>query len=78
MILVLRLVVGVVTAGVAYVGLLFALFALGGTECDRGECNFVGEAAVDDVWRWVIGFGLITLALTAGYSAARAIPPRKS
>ena len=69
--LVLRVVVGLSTAAAVYAGLLFLTLAVGGTECDRGECNFVGEVAADEVGRWVLGLGFIALALTLGVTAAR-------
>jgi hypothetical protein len=69
--LVLRVVVGLSTAAAVYAALLFLTLAVGGTECDRGECNFVGEVAVDEVGRWVLGVGFIALALTLGVTAAR-------
>lgn len=40
-------------------------------ECDRGDCNFVGEVAVDEVGRWVLGLAFIGLAVTLGITAAR-------
>ena len=69
--LVLRVVVGLSTAAGVYAGLLILTLAVGGTECDRGECNFVGEVAVDEVGRWVLGLGFIALAVTLGVTAAR-------
>jgi hypothetical protein len=69
--LVLRVVVGLSTAAGVYAALLFLTLAVGGTECDRGECNFVGEVAVDEVGRWVLGVGFIALAITLSVTAAR-------
>ena len=51
--------------------MLFLTLGVGGTECDRGECNFVGELAVDELGRWVLGLAFIGLAVTLGVIAAR-------
>jgi hypothetical protein len=67
----LRVVVGLSTAVGVYAALLFLTLAVGGTECDRAECNFVGEVAADEVGRWVLGLGFIALALLLGVAAAR-------
>jgi hypothetical protein len=71
--LVLRVVVGLSTAAAVYAALLFLTLGVGGTECDRGECNFVGELAVDELGRWVLGLAFIGLAVTLGLIAARAV-----
>ena len=68
--LVLRLLVGALTAGFVYAALVFLTLALGGTECDRAECNFVGELAVDDVGRWVLGLTFIASAVVLGAAVA--------
>ena len=71
--LVFGVVVGFFTAAVVHAGLLFLTLAIGGTECDRSACNFVGEAAADEVVRWVLGLGFVALALALGATAARSV-----
>ena len=69
----LRVVIGLVTAAVVYAGFSFLTLVIGGTECDRGDCNFVGDAAADDLGRWLFGVGFLAVAVALGVSAARGI-----
>lgn len=43
----IALVMGLLVAAVVAFGLAIAVFALGGTECDRGACNWLGESFAD-------------------------------
>jgi hypothetical protein len=65
---------GAVVAAFALVVLWgFALLA-GGTECDRGECPWLGEALVDHPLAFWLGF--LAVALAAGAAVARLLWPR--
>ena len=71
--LLLRVVIGLVTAAVVYYGFALLTLAIGGTECDRGDCNFIGDAAADDIGRWLFGLGFLAIAAALGVTAARGV-----
>jgi hypothetical protein len=71
--LLVRFAVGLVTAVGVYVGLAFLVLAIGGSECNRGDCNFIGDAAADGSGRWLIALGLVAVAAALGVTAARSI-----
>jgi hypothetical protein len=54
----LALIGGFVAAAVAWVGLSILLLVVGGTECDRGECNSIGEFADEHGAIVIVAFGL--------------------
>jgi hypothetical protein len=68
-----RVVIGLVTVGLVYLGLALLTLAVGGTECDRGDCNFVGDAAADGSGKWVLAAAFLAVAIGAGVTAARAL-----
>jgi hypothetical protein len=70
----LRILVGLLTAVAVYYALALVVLVIGGTECDRGDCNFVGDAAADGAGPWVFGLGALAVALGVGLVAARRVP----
>jgi H+/Cl- antiporter ClcA len=75
-----RTLVGVV-AGVATVVVVYLLLAaltllIGGSDCDRGACNVVGEAAAHDVWRWLLAAVYLAVGVAIGFMVARQMRPR--
>jgi hypothetical protein len=69
----LRVAVGLVTAAVVYLVLAATIIAIGGSECDRGDCNFIGDVAAGGTGRWLFGLGVLAVAIAVGTAAARAI-----
>jgi hypothetical protein len=69
----LRIVVGLVTVPLVYLVLGYATLAAGGSECDRGECNFIGEPAADGTGRWLFALGYLAVAVAVGITAARSV-----
>jgi hypothetical protein len=69
----MRVVVGLVTIPLVYLLLAFGTLALGGSECDRGDCNFIGDAAADPSGRWLFALGFLVVAVAVGIMAARSI-----
>ncbi len=68
---ILRVLIGVLTAALVYAGLVLAVAVFGGTECDRGSCNFIGEIGGHPTGRWVLGIIFVGLAVAAGVRVAR-------
>jgi hypothetical protein len=64
-------VVGTAAAGLTYMGIGLLLLMVGGTECDRGECNAVGEFI--DEHRVIAGVAVGLIALMAGAITFRAV-----
>lgn len=72
---VLALIAGLVTGAVAFAVLVYLMFVLGGTECDRGECNWFGEAIDENgAVAAIVVYGLV---VAAGVMAARAVLRRR-
>lgn len=67
----LAVVAGLITAAAVLALLILLTFVLGGTECDRGECNWLGEARDEN--RAVAGIVIYGLVLAAGFMAGRAV-----
>lgn len=64
-------VAGLLAAAFTGVVILAFAFFFGGTECDRGECNWLGEAVEgNNVLVGIVAYGLM---IAAGVMAARAI-----
>lgn len=66
-------IIGVVTVGLVYLGLALLTLAVGGTECDRGDCNFIGDAAAHSSGKWLLAAAYLAVAIGMGVSAARAV-----
>jgi H+/Cl- antiporter ClcA len=64
-------VAGVATVVVVYLLLATLTLLVGGSDCDRGACNFVGEAASDDVGRWLLAavYALVGVAAAVWLTA---------
>lgn len=72
---VLAVIAGLLTGAATFAALVFLMFVLGGTECDRGECNALGEAIDENgVVTAIVIYGLVLLA---GVVAARAALRRR-
>jgi hypothetical protein len=71
--LLLRVVVGLVTGAAVYFGLAFLTVAIGGSDCDRGDCNFIGDAAADGSGRWLLALAYIAVAVGLGVTSARSV-----
>jgi hypothetical protein len=56
-------VAGVATVAVVYLLLAALTLLVGGSECDRGACNFVGEAAAHDVGRWLMAAAYVAVGV---------------
>jgi hypothetical protein len=69
--LLLRVLVGLVTAAVVYLSLAFLTLAVGGSDCDRGDCNFIGDAAANGTGRWLVALGFLAVAVVLRARAAR-------
>jgi hypothetical protein len=68
---VLRVIVGLATAAAVYFGLAVITLLIGGADCDKGECNFVGEAVADGTGKWLIAVAFLAVAAALGIRAAR-------
>jgi hypothetical protein len=69
----LRFVVGLVTIPLVYLVLAFSTLAVGGSDCDRGDCNFIGDAAAGGTGRWLFAVGFFVAAVAVGITAARSV-----
>lgn len=69
--LILGAVVGLITAAVCWWLLAVTVLVLGGTECDRGACNGLGEFASAHQIVTALGMGAVALTVGAlvGWSA---------
>jgi hypothetical protein len=63
--------VGVFAAATVFAGSFIALTLLGGTECDRGECNWLGEF-IDEHPAFVATSVIVTAAMS-GFAAGFAV-----
>jgi hypothetical protein len=72
----LRIVVGLVTVPLVYLVLGYATLAAGGSECDRADCNFIGDAAADGTGRRLFALGYLAVAVAVGITAARSVSLR--
>ena len=68
-----QVVVGVVTVALVYLVLALLTLTIGGADCDRGDCNFLGDAAAHSSGKWVLAAAYLAIALGVGASAARAM-----
>jgi hypothetical protein len=71
--LLLRVVVALVTIPLVYLVLAFSTLAVGGSDCDRGDCNFIGDAAADGTGRWLFALAYFVAAVAVGIKAARSV-----
>ncbi len=65
----LRLALGVVVGVGTFVVVSFATIILGGTECDKGECNALGEWVDEHGGLWLLT--ALLLSVGGGIAAAR-------
>jgi hypothetical protein len=65
------IVTGVATVAVVYLLLAALTLLVGGSECDRGACNFVGEAAAHDVGRWLLAAGYLAVGVAVALTLRR-------
>lgn len=69
----LRIAVGLMTVPIVYLVLAYVTVAAGGSECDRADCNFIGDAAADGTGRWLFVLAYLAVALAVGVTAARSV-----
>ena len=72
----LGIVAGLITAAAVWAGLFVLSIFVGGSECDRSDCNVLGEFFDE---HWTITFILFLLfALFTGWVVGRAISRRRA
>jgi hypothetical protein len=60
-----RVAIAVVTVALVYFGLALLTLAVGGADCDQGDCNFIGDAAGDGSGKWVLAAAFLAVAIGA-------------